>query len=388
MACLSKPVYYLFSIAAMATLSYAQDGKTFDKCPPKEKSHLNRIPVDADTVADACDSGDPEDYNLPLRIGSIFIILGTSALGVFGPIALHRVSANGKNSPSDWILTIGKFFGTGVILATAFVHMLPDAFENFGSDCLSSGWLSYGAFAGIFCMIASFGLQLLELCAISHLNRINKRKALSAQEDAAAQIGDTSPKNLESDCSIISGTHGEQFQNGGHVHSAGFLEQDNSYGHIGTFILELGIVMHSVIIGITLATTSRDEFVTLLIALVFHQFFEGLALGTRINELRYKSLLKPIIMGCLYILMTPIGISIGVGIHASFNPNSYSSILAQAILDSLSAGILLYNAYVSLMSLEISHNTNFHEQSLTRKTVCFLSMYVGAGLMSLIGEWA
>ncbi|KAL0081343.1 Zinc/iron permease [Phycomyces blakesleeanus] len=358
----------------MASLAYAQD-----------------VAVDAgaDADADACASGELENYNLPLRIGSIFIILGTSALGVFGPIALHRINPNSESSARDWILTIGKFFGTGVILATAFVHMLPDAFENFGSDCLSSGWLSYGAFAGIFCMLASFGLQLLELCAISHLNTINKRKVLAARENSAAHFDEISPKNLESDGSMISGTHDGVFQNGGgHVHSAGFLEQDDSYSHIGTFILELGIIMHSVIIGITLATADRDEFVTLLIALVFHQFFEGLALGTRINELKYKSLAKPIIMGCLYILMTPIGISIGVGIHASFNPNSYSNVLSQAILDSLSAGILLYNAYVSLMSLEISHNTKFHEQSLARKTACFLSMYAGAGLMSLIGEWA
>jgi zinc transporter 1/2/3 len=93
-------------------------------------------------------------------------------------------------------------------------------------------------------------------------------------------------------------------------------------------------------------------------------------------------------MGLLYIVMTPIGISIGIGIHSSFNPNSSSSILASAILDSLSAGILLYNAYISLMSMEINHSEEFRRASAFRKCVCFLSMYVGAGLMALIGMWA
>lgn len=113
-----------------------------------------------------------------------------------------------------------------------------------------------------------------------------------------------------------------------------------------------------------------------------------MALGTRLNEANYKSWVAPICMGLIYIIMTPIGIAIGIGIHASFNGNSYSNILASAILDSLSAGILLYNAYVSLMSMEMSHNPAFHNGSTTRKICSFVSMYVGAGLMSLIGEWA
>lgn len=113
-----------------------------------------------------------------------------------------------------------------------------------------------------------------------------------------------------------------------------------------------------------------------------------MALGTRLNEMSYKTWYKPVALGLLYIIMTPIGVAIGIGIHSSFNPNSYSSVLSSAILDSLSAGILLYNAYVSLMSMEMSHNTAFHNAPAGRKILCFLSMYIGAGLMSLIGEWA
>ena len=113
-----------------------------------------------------------------------------------------------------------------------------------------------------------------------------------------------------------------------------------------------------------------------------------MALGTRLNEMNYARWYKPVLMGLIYILMTPIGIIIGIGIRSYYNANSYSAVLASAILDSLSAGILLYNAYVSLMSMEISHSTAFHNSSTTRKVCCFISMYIGAGLMSLIGKWA
>lgn len=328
---------------------------------------------------------------MPMRIGAIFIILATSAVGIFAPIILYRISPFQEGSVRDWILTAGKFFGTGVIIATAFIHMLPEALERFGSECLSEGWHSYHAFGGLFCMLASFALQVIELTALSNLDAIAKRNAQRKNADAqieeltaAAKLG---AKDYTTPDALANHEHNHYgISQDGHVHSAGFMENDQSLRSISTFILEFGILMHSVIIGITLGTVDSSFFITLLIALVFHQFFEGIALGTRINELQCKSWTKPIIMGLLFVCITPIGVAIGIGIRSTMNPRS--SILAQAILDSLSAGILLYSAYVSLMSIEINHNVGFRKSSVGRKVFCFLCMYLGAAMMSIIGMWA
>lgn len=69
-------------------------------------------------------------------------------------------------------------------------------------------------------------------------------------------------------------------------------------------ILEFGVLLHSVIIGLTLGVS--DEFVTLFIALVFHQMFEGLGLGSRLSALRLSSGMWwiPYLAGLLYALMT------------------------------------------------------------------------------------
>ncbi|CEP10092.1 hypothetical protein [Parasitella parasitica] len=376
----------------------------------------------------SCDMEPIENYNLPLRIGSVFIILATSAVGkfavnytdkhfkmltvyreysgIFSPIILYRISPYKEGSVRDWALTAGKFFGTGVIIATAFIHMLPEALEHFDSECIGEGWHSYHAFGGLFCMIASFLLQIIELAAISNLDAIAQRNADAAaaaahstsntikngnvEEYADARLNEKSIVDPSSNISQIARSQHEHNHTGinedGHVHSAGFLENEQSIRNIGTFILELGIVMHSIIIGITLGCTDSSSFQTLLIALVFHQFFEGIALGTRINDLQCKTWTKPVLMGLLFICMTPIGVGIGIGIRSSINPPA--AILAQAILDSLSAGILLYNAYVSLMSIEINHNVGFRKSSLGRKAFCFLCMYLGAALMSVLGAWA
>jgi zinc transporter 1/2/3 len=38
--------------------------------------------------------------------------------------------------------------------------------------------------------------------------------------------------------------------------------------------------LHSIIIGVTLGVTTAPQFLSLLIAISFHQFFEGFALST------------------------------------------------------------------------------------------------------------
>ncbi|OZJ01616.1 hypothetical protein BZG36_05383, partial [Bifiguratus adelaidae] len=103
------------------------------------------------TLTDQCGSTVIQDYNMPLRIGSFFIILGTSSLGIFSPMLFDRLKGHAMfTAIKNRILMFAKFFGTGVILATAFIHMLPSAFSSFSSPCLPSGWNVYGAWAGLF----------------------------------------------------------------------------------------------------------------------------------------------------------------------------------------------------------------------------------------------
>ncbi|KAI8374123.1 ZIP zinc transporter-domain-containing protein [Radiomyces spectabilis] len=312
--------------------------------------------------SESCEAEAIENYDMGMRVGSIFILMVTSAVGIFAPIILHRIHPYSKGDIRDWILTVAKFFGTGVILATAFIHMLPEALERFHSPCLSEGWHSYHGFGGLFCMIAALALQLIELAAIANLEKMSKQRSNSPTGSIEKGYTET------------------------HVHSAGLLEHDQALRNIGTLVLEFGIVMHSIIIGITLGTVPNASFTILLIALVFHQFFEGIALGTRVNELNCKTWLKPIIMGLLFIVMTPIGVAIGIGIRASVD--IHALVTSQAILDSISAGILLYSGFVTLISSEINHNEGFRQSTFPRKAACFVSMYIGAALMAVLGTWA
>ena len=60
------------------------------------------------------------NYNIPLRIGLLFVILATSAIGVFLPIC---IAATSRIKAGGFVMMILKQFGTGVIISTALVHV-------------------------------------------------------------------------------------------------------------------------------------------------------------------------------------------------------------------------------------------------------------------------
>ncbi|RUS17284.1 Zinc/iron permease [Endogone sp. FLAS-F59071] len=385
---------------------------------------------------------------------------------------------------------LGKHFGTGVILATGFIHMLPSAMASLTSPCLSSAWNSdYPVYASLFAMFAALLMQLTEQLASENAEK--RRRAATAQEarksndnvsrvavsvsihseplssssnhevektpshphphhhthsedeaDLGSVIVDNNDNTIHSTAStafsapVIPGSstslpqplpsqggssfnvadvatelivshmhshhthvhsrandhyphhhhHHHDHPLGGHDHDHGILFLESERKKISTYILELGITSHSVIIGIALGVTG-GEFTGLLIALVFHQFFEGFALGARISEVYSRSLFAAI-MSLIFTLTTPVGIVIGIGISSSYNPNSTAALLTQGIFDSVSAGILLYTAFVNLIAVEFTQNMRLKDLKTSTKVSYYLAMYAGAGIMALIGRWA
>jgi zinc transporter 1/2/3 len=142
-----------------------------------------------------------------------------------------------------------------------------------------------------------------------------------------------------------------------HGHSHGFMASSGKDQHWQVMILEAGIIFHSIMIGVTLGAGKShsglstlslthiagggEGWSTLLIVIIFHQFFEGLALGARIALLDFDSRWTAWIMGLAFTLITPIGIAIGVGVHENFSANGKAPLLAVGILNSISAGILV-----------------------------------------------
>lgn len=155
------------------------------------------------------------------------------------------------------------------------------------------------------------------------------------------------------------------------------------------FILEFGVVFHSVFIGLTLAVAG-DNFTVLYIVLVFHQTFEGLGLGSRLATTEWPRSKRwlPWALGSAYGFATPIAIAIGLGVRTTFTPGSQRTTIVNGVFDAISAGILIYTGLVELMAHEFMFNPEMRKSSMKMMLFAYICMCLGAGLMALLGKWA
>ncbi|KAJ1970653.1 hypothetical protein H4R35_005738 [Dimargaris xerosporica] len=331
-----------------------------------------------------------------------------SALGSFTPVLGLRYSAL-QLSPK--VLQLGKHFGTGVILATGFIHMFPGAIFSLTDPCVPESVAAYSAWAGLLTMLTAMAFHNIEYAVTAHAEPAVPVTIIpggAAQENEEKSARHSAPTLDHADTLALEMTDGSQpleklhlgsesrpkhacrhahHQCHGHTHTPLFHDQANDSRRITTYLLEFGIALHSVIIGVALGTAQGTEFVSLLVALCFHQFFEGLALGARIAELSYQSSWMPLANAMVYAVTTPIGTALGVAIRAVYQARSPTTLVVQGVLDAVSAGILIYTALVNMMAQEFAQ-PGFKAQSSATKWSCWTALYLGAIAMSVVGIWA
>jgi zinc transporter 1/2/3 len=161
----------------------------------------------------------------------LFVILVTSAAGVFLPILTTRFNIVSQN---NIIFVILKQFGTGIVISTAFVHLFTHADLMFGNSCL--GELQYeGTTAAIFMagLILSFFVDYLGARFVQW--RQHKHTGTSA-ESPTATGDDKSAETSASTTPVHSHGHSH-----GAMRTASPMEEK-----INVMNLEAGIIFHSI----------------------------------------------------------------------------------------------------------------------------------------------
>lgn len=322
------------------------------------------------------------EYNglIGVRISAIFVILIAGSLGSFLPVVASKHS---KINLPNWVFFTAKYFGSGVIVATAFIHLLEPATDSLGEDCLPEAWHEY-PYAFAITLLASFMTFFVEIIT----GRLLARKGIDGNHDHGPGMlashgphgsNDNKPEDTEIQ-SVSDSTSAQSYDS----HTPNWTAQ---LGAI--FILEFGIIFHSVFMGLTLAVAG-DEFKTLYIVMCFHQLFEGLGLGTRIAAAPWPDHKRwlPWSLAAAFGLATPVAIAIGLGVRKTYLPGSYTSLVTQGIFDAISAGILIYTGFVELIGNEFLHSSEFKKAQFTRILLAFGVMCLGAALMALLGKWA
>ncbi|KAL2004108.1 hypothetical protein VTN02DRAFT_328 [Thermoascus thermophilus] len=469
-------------------------------------------------------SGRSPDYDTPLHVAALFIILSVSSSACAFPLIVIRFPR--LRIPSSFLF-LARHFGTGVLIATAFVHLLPTAFLSLTDPCLSGFWTEdYPAMPGAIALAAVFLVTVIEMvfspgqhaCAArpvamssssmpggdvpaqgradrtgaaalfrrqsdgrpaealhedsngesgpnqaspsdgkspSHrlplgvlrrlgplrgrktsvgreLQRMGEEdKRLDRIEEEALQISTRrsdnkdiisskkekdSLANDDADDHVDDGqTHDDSIKNvtgdndrNNHEHHHHHHhhhshdcdgdsielqpltpEQKRQKSLMQCMLLEMGILFHSVFIGMALSVSVGSDFVVLLIAITFHQTFEGLALGSRIASLKWSpSALQPWMMALAYGSTTPIGQAIGLATHTMYAPDSETGLLLVGTMNAISAGLLIFASLVELMSEDFLSDESWRILRGRRRVGACVLVFLGAFGMSLIGAWA
>lgn len=334
----------------------------------------------------------------------------------------------------EWAFFIAKYFGSGVIIATAFIHvslrsngkpakcahayvfqLLAPANDALTDPCLTGPITEYDWAEGI-ALMTIFVLFFVELMTMryakfghshGHDHDVEEQDALGIKpagkvpDELAARTAPEyemrpSTSSRHPNCPTTPHVPGDdhlshsrhhvdnedvsndwsEVEEGKHI----FLPEAYAAQLTAIFILEFGIIFHSVFIGLTLAVSGK-EFTTLYVVLVFHQTFEGLGLGTRLAAIPWPKSKKrtPYLLACGYAISTPIAIAIGLGVRQSYPPGSQTTLITNGIFDSISAGVLIYTGLVELMAHEFMFSNYMQRASIKTVLSAFFVMCLGAG---------
>ncbi|EFQ25232.1 ZIP zinc/iron transporter [Colletotrichum graminicola] len=359
----------------------------------------------ADEAVNACGAAAVDVSNMPLRIAAIFVILIASLFGSFLPICLARTS---RMHVPKMTFFIFKYIGTGVIIATAWMHLLSPGVEALHNECLAPMLGDYDwAFAiGLMTVMVMFLIEMvasnLASSAFSHGHDHDlgqgpvavKSNEQTTESDACPhEIGDAERGNGFIDPQKVPGLPDDvSYPPGGRDHLGHARDHKEGDSHSGLagqliaiFILEFGVVFHSIFIGLVLATS--DELVVLLIVLTFHQCFEGLGLGSRLATADWPSHGRwwPHILATIYGLSTPLAIAVGIAARPS---SAQTQTLVNGIFDCISAGILMYTGLVELLAHEFMFNPQMRNSPLKVQLFAFGCVALGACVMAILANWA
>ena len=145
-------------------------------------------------------------------------------------------------------------------------------------------------------------------------------------------------------------------------------------------LLEGGILFHSIFVGMTISITN-DGFLILLIAILFHQFFEGLGLGSRIADIPYpKRAIRPWVLVCAFGLTCPIGQVIGLVTRGAYDPASAFALILVGVFNAISSGLLIFAATVDLLAEDFLSDEAQHLMTKGMKIKAFIFVLLGGEL--------
>ncbi|KAG5621945.1 hypothetical protein H5410_007163 [Solanum commersonii] len=259
---------------------------------------------------------------LPLKIIAIVSILITSMIGVCLPLVTRSIPAL---SPERSLFVIVKAFAAGIILATGFMHVLPDSFDMLSSSCLKENPWHKFPFTGFVAMLSAIFTMAIDSIATSLYSKKHKAGLVNPE------IG-----GVDQEMGAVNGGHSH------HHHHGSFSTKD---GVEGTKLLRYRVI-----------------------AMAEYKF------------------LKKALMAFFFAVTTPFGIALGMALSTTYEENSPRALITVGLLNASSAGLLIYMALVDLLAADFMGDKLQGSVKLQIKS--YMAVLLGAGGMSVMAIWA
>lgn len=166
-------------------------------------------------------------------------------------------------------VTICTFLSYSVLLTVGFVHILGDAQMFLANPCLPKQFLkAYPCWATLICVLAIFLSILLDFYGHAHLSKLVK----GDKKETAAEMVPINDATCSSDGNHLQAMDGIELEGledvfEGEVPNEASLDVKRA---AVTFI-EISVCTHSIPVGLALGLENAENFVSLFIAIIFHQ---------------------------------------------------------------------------------------------------------------------
>uniref|UniRef100_A0A0D9ZBA7 Fe(2+) transport protein 2 n=1 Tax=Oryza glumipatula TaxID=40148 RepID=A0A0D9ZBA7_9ORYZ len=323
---------------------------------------------------------------LRLKLIAIPAILAASVAGVCLPLFARSVPAL---RPDGGLFAVVKAFASGVILGTGYMHVLPDSFNDLTSPCLPRKPWSEFPFAAFVAMLAAVFTLMVDSLMLTFHTRGSKGRASSAVAAAVAHHGDHGHCHAhalgQADVAALSTTEAAD-QGSGDVEAGNTTKAQLLRNRVIVQVLEMGIVVHSVVIGLGMGASQNVCTIRPLVAaLCFHQMFEGMGLGGCILQAGYGGRTRSALV-FFFSTTTPFGIALGLALTRVDSDSSPTALVVVGLLNAASAGLLHYMALVELLAADFMGPKL--QGNVRLQLAASLAVLLGAGGMSVMAKWA
>ncbi|KAL6894510.1 hypothetical protein ACP4OV_008608 [Aristida adscensionis] len=337
----------------------------------------------AGTPADAGACGGPavggQCHSVPralrLKLIAIPAILLASVIGVCLPLLARSVP---PLCPDRDLFAVVKAFVSGVIRGTGYMHVLPDSFNDLSSSWLpKKPWAEF-PFTAFVAMLAAVFTLMVDSLMLTFNNRSSEGRARgsAAPVHCHGQL-DIAGAATPLEAVVVVDKARQDVEAG---------EAQLRRNRVIVQVLEMGIVVHSVVIGLGMGVSQIVCTIRPLVAaLCFHQLFEGMGLGGCILQAEYGARMKSVLV-FFFSTTTPFGIALGLALTKVYKENSPTALIVVGLLNAASAGLLHYMALVDILAADFMGPKL--QGSVRLQLLSFLAVLLGAGGMSVMAKWA